>query len=617
MSDSRSEPRLTANDRQRLVEIVDRFLQSRDNESPPSLEESLPEDDPLRSAVLIELVHADLVRRLNAGQAARVEEYLRRFPELQQDTEIVKHLIWTEYKLRVQRKPDLLPNEYRRRFPEYAKDVWDLFQRHMSSGNGLSIPPQESPPEFSSSTVNSPPQNSQNSEKTVKPVQRYESSIEKSAVRFPLSRTRPGSLVVGVIATLTTLLLLVAVAIATLGYLRGSTALQREVEQRQEAEQREEEARLALEEEWEADEEQQAYVERLEWQLYLCHIALAQHELNDGDIAAAADYLDDCPEDYRHWEWAHLTKRCDAEPLTLAGHTSAVNDVAFTAGSGRLASASDDGTVKIWDPATGQETLTLTGHSGAVRCVAFSTDGKLIVSGGEGKDRTGEIRIWNTSTGQEVRAITGLTSPVRSVAFSPDGKLIVSGGGKEADGLAPAAGELKIWDAGTGQERFNLVGHLDVVTSVGFSPDGTRIVSASRDKSAKVWDASTGSQTLMLLGHEGGVSSVTFTPDGDWIATTGDDETVRFWDAEDGEEDFVLSVPQVSFVTFTPEGERIVTGGSDYTVRLWDGPTGDQTLELEGHTDAVNSLAFSRDGRRIASGSSDGTVRIWEALLDE
>jgi len=159
-----------------------------------------------------------------------------------------------------------------------------------------------------------------------------------------------------------------------------------------------------------------------------------------------------------------------------------------------------------------------------------------------------------------------------------------------------------------------LEGHEGGVTSASFSPDGTRIVTASWDATARVWDANTGEELFILVGHNRGIESVAFSPDGSRIATGSWDKTARIWNADSGEELHVLDrhSDQVSSVAFSPTGKLIVTGSGDNTARVWTVDSGEEMHILEGHMDAVTSAAFSPDGTKIVTGAWDNTGRIWD-----
>jgi predicted NACHT family NTPase len=153
-----------------------------------------------------------------------------------------------------------------------------------------------------------------------------------------------------------------------------------------------------------------------------------------------------------------------------------------------------------------------------VLSVAFSPDGERLASASA--DRT--IKVWNTAGGRLILDLKGHTDDILCVAFSPDGDRLAS---------ASSDSKVKIWDADSGQEMQTLEGHTFGVNCVAFSPDGKRLASASADKMVKVWDTVSGQVTLTLKGHTFGIPSVAFSPDGKRLASAGFDRTVRVWDS--------------------------------------------------------------------------------------
>jgi WD40 repeat protein len=153
--------------------------------------------------------------------------------------------------------------------------------------------------------------------------------------------------------------------------------------------------------------------------------------------------------------------------------------------------------------------------------------------------------------------------------------------------------------------------HNGKVYALAFSPDGTRLATASGDNASCIWDIRTGKK-MQRLEHEGFVYDVTFSPDGRTLATGCSDRTARLWDVQTGRE--LQRLKNNGFlwvVAFSPSGSTLATGSSDNRARLWDVQTGLELQELE-HDGPVWSVAFSPDGTRLASGSCDTTARIWD-----
>jgi WD40 repeat protein/thiol-disulfide isomerase/thioredoxin len=297
-----------------------------------------------------------------------------------------------------------------------------------------------------------------------------------------------------------------------------------------------------------------------------------------------------------------------------------VTSVCFSPDGKRLASGVLDGTVIVWDAQTGQDLFTLKGHTGRAYLVCFSPDGTRLASAGGELKKPGQVKVWDAQTGQDLLTLRGHTGGVLSVRFSPDGtRLATASVGMDGTGkLLP--GEVKVWDAKTGQDLFTLQGHPGPVKSVCFSPDGRRLVGISGgyyDKQhgeVKVWDAQTGQELLTFKGY----TSVCFSPDSRRLAGASSDKTAKVWDAQTGQELLTLRghTGAVLGVCFSPDGTRLTTASADRTVKVWDAQAGKETLTLKGHAEPVESVCFSPDGKRLVSASEDQilkTVKVWDA----
>ncbi len=204
----------------------------------------------------------------------------------------------------------------------------------------------------------------------------------------------------------------------------------------------------------------------------------------------------------------------------------------------------------------------------------------------------------------ELVAQLGHSTAVKSAAYSPDGTRVVT---------ASWDGTARIWDAATGKEIRRLEGHSEMVRSAAFSPDGTRVVTAGVDGTARIWDAGTGKEIRRLGGHSASLWSAAFSPDGTSVVTGSEDGTARIWDAATGKEIRRLEghLNSVLSAGFSPDGTRVVTTGVDGTTRIWKAATGKEIMLLAGGLGGGRSAAFSPDGQTIVTAKVEAV--IWDA----
>jgi WD40 repeat protein len=284
----------------------------------------------------------------------------------------------------------------------------------------------------------------------------------------------------------------------------------------------------------------------------------------------------------------------------FSGHEKGVQGAAYSPDGARLASASNDGTLRVWEVGSGAQ-LWLADAGAALNRVAWSPDGALLAAG----DEDGVVHLWDAA-GQEVQALAAHDGSANAVVWSPDGTRLASAGDD---------GRLKVWETGSWRKPLAVGTHDEPINAVAWSPDGQWLATASDDQMVRLWDV-VGVRLLRgLVGHSAQVEAVAWSPDGASIATASDDETVRTWDAETGEPLLVLRghSSSVYALAFSPDGRILATAGADGTARLWRPDDGRELLTLAGHTGSVSDVTFSPDGAQLATAgnSPDNSVRVW------
>lgn len=282
-----------------------------------------------------------------------------------------------------------------------------------------------------------------------------------------------------------------------------------------------------------------------------------------------------------------------------------------------IATAGDDGTIRLWSGLNGKPLEELVGHKAPVGLLAAGP-ANLLVAASDDK----AVIAWDANPAWKLIAILGppaenvldlaqsqFISRVLSLAFSPDGKLLATGGGDPS-----RSGELILWNVETKAMVRTLVdAHSDTVFGIEFSRDGRFLVSGAADKFVKQFEVETGKLVRSYEGHTHHVLGVSWKSDGSRIASAGADNAIKIWNVETGEQHRTIQnySKQVTAIHFIGATDNIVSGGGDKTVKFHRANDGGNYRNFAGMPDFVYAVACTRDEAIVVAGGEDGVFRVW------
>ncbi|CAI6332977.1 unnamed protein product [Periconia digitata] len=288
-----------------------------------------------------------------------------------------------------------------------------------------------------------------------------------------------------------------------------------------------------------------------------------------------------------------------------------VLSVAFSHDSARLASASPDGTVKLWDVSTGVCLKTLEGHLDVINSVVFSHISTQLATGSD--DAT--VKIWNTATGRCLKTLRGHIQEVESVIFCYDSSKLAS----LSHGFRDDYCEIMIWDIRTGEclQKLDTTGHP--IKAIAFLPNSTQMISAQVDGTIHIWDIDRGECLQMVEGYDEKFRGITFSHDRRLVAGMTSNDVLMIWDANRANSLQMLSDhgDYYGSVAFSHDSMRLASSTNN-GITIWDTKTGEFLYTLKDHDNSrVKSLAYSHNSAWLASASIHEGIKIWDTDIQD
>lgn len=292
-------------------------------------------------------------------------------------------------------------------------------------------------------------------------------------------------------------------------------------------------------------------------------------------------------------------------PRQLNGHPGGTAAVAFTEDGRWIVTAGADGTLKVWEVATGNDVLTV--DLGGSRVTALAVREQRALTGHE----DGSLQLWDLVRGERLGQYRRNQASVWSVAFMGDRDRFIASSHDWA---------VSVWDTRAAHAPvMTIEAHRSAVQAVAYSPSGM-LASGGADRLVKLWDATSGELTRTYRGHRDFVSAVAFSPDGKLLASAGHDGQIRVWMTSSRRLYRILSrrAKVVHGLAFSPAGELLAAASTDGRVRVWNVRRRRLLRSFGDGSAGYRSVAFAPDGHWLAAASEGGAIRLWntERLLD-
>ncbi|MCA9216124.1 MAG: protein kinase [Planctomycetales bacterium] len=342
---------------------------------------------------------------------------------------------------------------------------------------------------------------------------------------------------------------------------------------------------------------------------YVDNVRDAYSAWRDSSIALATQLLDRCrpaegEEDQRGFEWYYVHKLCNGGLWNSIGHNGmAIKATCFAPDNERLLTCGSDGTVHVWDAATGKLVKVVDADSGRLLDVGYGPNGNIVVTVGD----SSQVKLWDASSFTLLRVLQSAESPT-CLAISNAGDIAVGGEGAR----------INVWNLDDESLARVFDAECDSVLDLDFAGDG-RLAAACGDYHVRIWnrDADEGVDRTLHWNPAGDIGALKLSPDGRRLVTCG--AFVHVWDPSSDNPPLRLTQQTrgASVSTFSADGKMLATSGHGSDIYIWDVDSGTPAHTLRSHRRYINDLAFTSHGTKLASVGNRGEVRVWDAALPQ